>query len=81
MREVKCHQVEAALRPKQYSTGGKLSRNGFVDRWRVSIALPYCDRFITSDARLLKASERVKAEFHFVAAEISAGNEFIDSVR
>jgi hypothetical protein len=81
MRYLKCYQVEAAFTEELYATGGKLNRNRFVDRQHASIGLPYCDRFITSDEKLLKSCVRVKAKLPFTTAEVIGGNEFIQSLQ
>ena len=74
---LKCHQVEAAFTEELYQTGGRLSENAFVDRQHATIALPYCDYFVTSDAKLINRCNRVKAMLPFPTAGVLTGDEFI----
>ncbi len=74
---LKCHQVEAVFTEELYQTGAKLSENAFVDRQHATIALPYCDYFVTSDAKLINRCNRVKAMLSFPTAGVLTGDEFI----
>jgi hypothetical protein len=74
---LKCHQVEAAFTTELYQTEAKLSENRFVDRQHATIALPYCDCFVTSDAEVIRRSSRVKAMLSFPTARVLTGDEFI----
>jgi hypothetical protein len=60
-----------------YQTGAKLSENRFVDRQHATVALPYCDYFITSDTDLIKRCSRVKGTLRFDTAKVLTGDEFI----
>jgi hypothetical protein len=74
---LKCHQVEAAFTVELYQTGAKLSQNAFVDRQHATIALPYCDYFVTSDVKLINRCHRVKAMLPFATAQVLTGDAFI----
>lgn len=75
--QLRCHQTEAALTVETYESGGKLSVNQFVDRQHAAIALPYCEVFVTSDAKLVNRCNRVKAKLPFQTASVLTGEEFI----
>lgn len=76
-RQLRCHQTEAALTLDKWENGGALSVNDFVDRQHATVALPYCDLFITDDTRLVKRCNRVKARLTFPTAAVLTGEEFI----
>jgi hypothetical protein len=74
---LKCHQVEAALTVELYQTGARLSENMFVDRQHATIALPYCDFFVTTDSKLINRCNRVKGMLSFPMAQVLTGDEFV----
>lgn len=74
---LKCHLVEAAFTEELYQTGARLSENAFVDRQHATIALPYCDYFVTSDAKLINRCNRVKSMLLFATAQVLTGDDFI----
>jgi hypothetical protein len=74
---LKCHQVETAFTVQLYQVGAKLSENRFVDRQHATIALPYCDYFVTNDEELTKRCNRVKTMLPFPTAQVLTGDAFV----
>lgn len=79
-RELKCHQTEVALAEELYAGQAALDGNRYVDRQHATVALPYCDRFITDDADLTKRCQRVKAALPWPTAKIMKAHELIEEL-
>lgn len=77
MRYLKSYKTECAFSEDLYATGGQLDRNRFVDREHASVALPYCNYFVTSDKQLTNSCNRVRKTLPFEAAEIVTADSFI----
>lgn len=77
MRELKCHATEVGFAEELLMSGAVLDVNRFVDRQHASVALPYCDRFITDDADLRKRCARIAARLPFPLAEVMTGRDFL----
>jgi hypothetical protein len=80
VRDLKCYETEGAFTEQLYRSGGLLGVNRFVDRQHASIALPYCDRFVTDDRDLRKRCEAARKTLKFPTAEVQKGEAFIESL-
>ncbi len=76
-RELKCHATEAAFTEELFASGGGLDARRFVDRQHASVALPYCDRFITDDGELRKRCARIIGWLPFQSATVMTAEEFL----
>jgi hypothetical protein len=76
-RELKCHATEAAFTEELFVSGGGLDASRFVDRQHASVALPYCDRFITDDGELSRRCARITGWLPFQSATVMSGEDFL----
>ena len=83
---LKAYKTESAFSWGRYMTGvdrtpnpqiPALSPGRQIDRHHATVALPYCDVFVTSDVDLRKRCDRVKRELRFPTAAVLSCEEFI----
>ena len=79
MENLRCHHVESALAENLWASTAKL-KTRYIDRQHATVALPYCDRFITDDADLTKRCVAATKSLTFPTAQIQRGEEFILSL-
>jgi hypothetical protein len=78
MKELKCYHVESALAANMWASEAKLQSNRYIDRQHATVAMPYCDIFVTDDRDLIKRCGAAKMEVSFKTAEIHRGELFIN---
>jgi len=76
---LKSYQVEAALTTNFWQSKANL-RGRLIDRLHATLALPYCDLFVTDDRDLTKRCKAAKDSLWFPTADIRKGAEFIRSI-
>lgn len=83
---LKAYKTESAFSWERYTTNADRTPNRQIpalnpgrqiDRHHATVALPYCDVFVTSDADLRKRCDRVKHELRFPTAAVMSSQEFI----
>jgi hypothetical protein len=79
MVNLKCYQVESALAENLWASTAQLKKR-YIDRQHATVALPYCDRFITDDGDLTKRCLAATKSLRFSTAQIQRGEEFILSL-
>jgi hypothetical protein len=79
MVSLKSYHVESALAEDLWASTAKL-KTRYVDRQHATVALPYCNRFITDDTDLTKRCAVAKRSLTFPTAEVQNGEEFIKSL-
>lgn len=79
MENLRCYQVESALAENLWASTAKL-KTRYIDRQHATVALPYCDRFITDDTDLTKRCVAATKSLKFSTAQIQRGTEFIQSL-
>ena len=78
MEDMKAHQVEEAFTFHHWGTEAILNSHRLIDRFHATVALPYCDIFVTSDKELIKRSNLIKGQMRFSTAIVVSGAEFVD---
>jgi|GEM_PF-6928307 len=81
MDSMMAHRVEESLVHNQWKTTAELNSNRQIDKFHATVALPYCDLFVTSDAELIRKSNAIRRGLDFEIAEVITGEDFIDRLR
>jgi hypothetical protein len=86
---LKAYKTEAAFSWERYTTDAArgpnpqiaaLNPNRQIDRHHATVALPYCDVFVTNDGELRRRCDRVKPELRFPTAAVMSSEDFIASL-